>query len=125
MPEKHVIRSLLNTDGSGSSILLRVSTTDASLLNLTLLATESVGVYSGRVKHSGLTKLKSKANRASYEEWEAILRRLLLLQPLPDDISPTSVQGVEAVASVDEEKSVTVIIRKRVGDITVGNIIRV
>jgi hypothetical protein len=72
------------------------------------------------VQSSQTSKLKTKNNSSTAEEWESILRGILL-GAIEDETQSPIPNGVEAVAKV-EDQSMTITIQKRIEGITVWQI---
>ncbi|KIH94964.1 hypothetical protein SPBR_03716 [Sporothrix brasiliensis 5110] len=107
----HVVR-MPRSDEEGSFVLVRVSPSGSASrpLNVRLVATEGVAPYVLALRHDRIDKLRGQNAPCSPEEWEQILSFLLLGQG--------SVDNVDATATVKEESTLTVTIRKRVQNIT-------
>jgi len=67
------------------------------------------------VKHNQTGSLKDKKFSGSSEQWDQVLARVLLGAEQIEDK-----QGVEAVAKLEGEASMTITIQKRIEGITVG-----
>jgi hypothetical protein len=71
------------------------------------------------VKQSKVSSIKAKNGPCTQDEWTLILESILLGTQASD--SQTDLfDGVETVASVQENKSIDITIRKRTEGITVG-----
>ena len=71
------------------------------------------------VKSNKVSSLKAKNSPCSQDEWETILQFILLGKAI-EDSQKELLDGVEAVASIDPEKSIDITIRKRTEGITVS-----
>lgn len=74
-----------------------------------------------KVTHNTVSSLKAKNSPCSQDEWTVILEYILLDKPVEDN-QKELLGGVEAVASVDSRKSISVTLRKRIEQIIVSGI---
>ncbi|KAL1903639.1 hypothetical protein Sste5346_000268 [Sporothrix stenoceras] len=107
----HVVR-IPRSDEVGSFVLARVSPSGPASrpLNARLVATEGEAPYVLSLRHDRIDKLRGQNAPVSPEEWEQILLFLLLGQG--------SIENVDATATVKEEATLTITVRKRVQNIT-------
>ncbi|EPE07437.1 mitotic apparatus protein p62 [Ophiostoma piceae UAMH 11346] len=107
----HVLR-IPRSDEEGSFVLARVSSSGQASkpLNARIVATEGEAPYSLSLRHDRIDKLCGPNAPCTSDEWEGILRFLLLGQGWVDNI--------DATATVKEESAVTIAVRKRVQNIT-------
>jgi len=71
------------------------------------------------VKRNKVSSLKAKNGPCTQDEWALILELILLGTQASDDHTEL-LQGVETVASIQEDKSIDITIRKRTEGITVS-----
>lgn len=71
------------------------------------------------MKHSRTASLKTKNCPCSQDEWENILSLLLLGKPIQNEENDIY-QGLEIIADVDNQVSISLTIRKRIEGITVS-----
>lgn len=107
----HVLR-IPRSDEEGSFVLARATASSQASkpLDVRLVATEGESPYSVSLRHDRIDKSRYQSAPCSPDEWEAILKFLLLGQGWVDNI--------DATATVKEESDVTITIRKRVQNIT-------
>ncbi|CAK7197720.1 hypothetical protein SEUCBS139899_000368 [Sporothrix eucalyptigena] len=100
------------SDEEGSFVLARVSPSGPASrpLNARVVATEGVAPYVLSLRHDRIDKLRGQSAPCSPDEWVQILEFLLLGQG--------SIENVDATATVKEEATLTITIRKRVQNIT-------
>ncbi|KAL2265555.1 hypothetical protein VTJ83DRAFT_6655 [Remersonia thermophila] len=108
MAPSHIIR-IPRTDEEGSFILGEVAPSGSKPLNVKLVATEGEAPYVLKLRHDRIGELRASSSPCSPEEWEAILKSLLL--------GGDPVDGIEAGAEANLEKSITITIRRRVAGI--------
>ncbi|OAA64413.1 DNA double-strand break repair and VJ recombination protein [Niveomyces insectorum RCEF 264] len=113
MPDEasHVLK-IPRSDEEGSFILARVSPSGPASrpFNAKVVATEGVAPYALTLRHDRIDKLRVKNAPCSADEWEHILAFLLLGRGFLDN--------VDATATVQEESTLTITVRKRVQNIT-------
>ncbi|CAK7217146.1 hypothetical protein SBRCBS47491_003073 [Sporothrix bragantina] len=107
----HVVR-IPRSDEEGSFVLARVSPSGPASrpLNARLVATEGVAPYVLSLRHDRIDKLRGQTAPCTPDEWEQILSFLLL--------GKGHIDNVDATATVKEEETLTITIRKRVQNIT-------
>ncbi|EFW98836.1 hypothetical protein CMQ_4688 [Grosmannia clavigera kw1407] len=107
----HVVR-IPRSDEEGSFVLVRVSPTIPSSgpFDVKLAATEGVAPYVLTLRHSRIDKLRVKTAPCTAAEWEQSLASVLL------DQGPFA--NVDATATVEEESTLTIMIRRRIENIT-------
>ncbi|KAF1827348.1 uncharacterized protein K489DRAFT_375437 [Dissoconium aciculare CBS 342.82] len=114
--DRPIIRRLARIDGNHQHLLLSITQTGSSLLDLKLVATDHEHLYHGALLDNAIKSLQASNFDGPLNEWKSILSHSLL-QTRPEDISPDQYSGVEAVASISKS-IVTITIRKKVGSIT-------
>ncbi|KAK0651349.1 hypothetical protein B0T16DRAFT_386796 [Cercophora newfieldiana] len=99
------------TDASeeGAFILGEVSPSGSKPLNLKIVATEGDAPYAIKLRHDRVDELRVSNSPCSPDEWEKILKAVLL--------GEGSVEGIKAGAEVEGSKSITITIRRRVAGI--------
>ncbi|KAL2160346.1 hypothetical protein VTH06DRAFT_1519 [Thermothelomyces fergusii] len=108
MAASHIIR-IPRTDEEDSFILGEVTPSGSKPLNVKFVATEGEEPYVVKLRHDRIHELRASSSPCPAEEWERILRALLLgSQP---------VEGIEAGAEADVGRSITITIRRRVAGI--------
>ncbi|KAI4239548.1 MAG: hypothetical protein L6R40_005493 [Gallowayella cf. fulva] len=138
MASEHVLR-LPRTDSPGDYILLNASSNGASPLDFQLLATEGTEPYVKTrkpslnplissmykltdlrtVKHSRISKYRSKHNHLSQSQWETLVRSTLLQERTPkseDTEAEDPLKDLELVASITNSK-LTITFRKAISGI--------
>ncbi|KAK3387023.1 hypothetical protein B0H63DRAFT_146599 [Podospora didyma] len=105
------------SEEEGAYILGQVTPSSSSagskLLNLRFVATEGEEPYVVKLRHDRIGELKVSNSPCSPDEWEAILKSVLLnIKPDGDGID-----GIEAGAEAHVGKTVTITIRRRVAGI--------
>ncbi|KAM0325413.1 hypothetical protein ACHAQA_007399 [Verticillium albo-atrum] len=96
------------SDEDGSFVLVNATQTRTKTLDLKLLGTDGLAPYVASLRHDRATALLAKNSPCAEDEWVDILSGLLTQKPA---------EGVEAIASVESEVSMTITVRRRVGDI--------
>lgn len=71
------------------------------------------------MRHSRIVSLQTKNSPCTKDEWEIILKSILLARVFSDGEAQL-MEGVEAVASVEENVSIGISIRRRTEGITVS-----
>ncbi|KAL2136717.1 hypothetical protein VTI74DRAFT_2128 [Chaetomium olivicolor] len=108
MGSSHIIR-IARTDEEGAFILGEVTSSGSKPLNVKFVATEGEEPYVVKLRHDRIGDLRASNSPCSPEEWESILKALLL--------RAESVEGIEAGAEANVGKSITITIRRRVAGI--------
>ncbi|KAK2749207.1 hypothetical protein FQN57_006822 [Myotisia sp. PD_48] len=122
MVDESILR-IPRSDSSGDFILIKASRSGTSKLDLDLVGTEGESPYVGTVKTSQINKLRAKNYRGGDDEWAAILSHVFKLD-ITAEVSQEWIAGLEVVAFVesdgddDEEKELTITLRKRIDSIT-------
>ncbi|KAK3343891.1 hypothetical protein B0T25DRAFT_615217 [Lasiosphaeria hispida] len=98
-----------DTDEDGAFILGQVTPAGSKPLNLKFVATEGEEPYVIKLRHDRISELRASSSPCSPDEWEAILKSLLL--------KGEPVEGIEAGAEAHVGKSITITIRRRVAGI--------
>ncbi|KAL1841412.1 hypothetical protein VTJ49DRAFT_7089 [Mycothermus thermophilus] len=109
MAPSHIIR-IPRTDKEGSFILGEVTQSGSKPLNVKLVATEGEAPYVLKLRHDRIGELRASSSPCSPEEWETVLKSLLL--------GGEPVEGIEAGAEANLEKAITITIRRRVAGIS-------
>ncbi|KAK3997110.1 DNA repair protein XRCC4 [Cladorrhinum sp. PSN332] len=105
----HIIR-VPRTDEDGSFVLGEVTPSGTSKpLNVKFVATEGEEPYVVKLRHDRIGELRATNSPCSPEEWEGILKSLLL--------KGDPVEGIEAGAEASARKSIVITIRRRVAGI--------
>ncbi|KAM0276711.1 hypothetical protein ACHAQH_006479 [Verticillium albo-atrum] len=107
-PPASVLR-LPRSDEEGTFVLVNAAQTRTKTLDLKLLGTDGLAPYVVSLRHDRAAALLVKNSPCSEEEWVEILSGLLTQKPA---------EGVEAIASVESEVSMTITVRRRVKGIT-------
>ncbi|KAK3946311.1 DNA repair protein XRCC4 [Diplogelasinospora grovesii] len=105
--------SRTDTDAEGGYILCQVTSTGPrpfQPLNVKLVATEGEEPYMLRLKHDRIGELRVKNSPCSPDEWERILKSLL--------VKNEPVEGIEAGAEASTGKEITITIRRMVAGIS-------
>ncbi|KAG4285577.1 hypothetical protein FPRO06_06837 [Fusarium proliferatum] len=97
------------SDDKSSFVLLQVTLKGSKQLDLKLVGTEGEEPYVASLKHDKVVSLRVKNCPASESEWQQILEDLFHQVPLPD---------IQATATVQSEKSISITIRKDIQGIT-------
>ncbi|KAK4149086.1 hypothetical protein C8A00DRAFT_38331 [Chaetomidium leptoderma] len=108
MAPSHIIR-VPRTDEEGSFVLGEVTPSGSKPLNVKFVATEGEEPYVVKLRHDRIGELRASSSPCSPEEWESILKALLL--------GGEPIEGIEAGAEANVGKSVTITIRRRVAGI--------
>ncbi|KAL2759679.1 hypothetical protein ACRALDRAFT_1079302 [Sodiomyces alcalophilus JCM 7366] len=97
------------SDEQGSFVLVHASQTRSKPLDLKLVGTDGLAPYLTFLRHSQASSLMVKNSPVSEDEWLKILSALLHQEPM---------EGMEAVASVEEESLIVITFRKQVRGVT-------
>ncbi|KAI1020830.1 hypothetical protein LB504_012012 [Fusarium proliferatum] len=97
------------SDDKSSFVLLQATPKGSKQLDLKLVGTEGEEPYVASLKHDKVVSLRVKNCPASESEWQQILEDLFQQVPLPD---------IQATATVQSEKSISITIRKDIQGIT-------
>ncbi|RBR06418.1 hypothetical protein FVER53590_04910 [Fusarium verticillioides] len=97
------------SDDKSSFVLLQATPNGSKRLDLKLVGTEGEEPYVASLKHDRVVSLRVKNCPASDSEWQRILEELFQQEPLLD---------IQATATVQSEKSISIIIRKDIQGIT-------
>ncbi|KAK3315146.1 hypothetical protein B0H66DRAFT_642421 [Apodospora peruviana] len=93
----------------GSFILGQVTSAGSKPLNVKLVATEGEEPYVVKLKHDRIGDLRVSNSPCSPDEWESILKAILL--------NGEPVEGIEAGAEAKARESITITVRRRVAGI--------
>ncbi|KAK3304411.1 uncharacterized protein B0T15DRAFT_512565 [Chaetomium strumarium] len=108
MPSSHIIR-IPRTDEDGAFVLGEVTPSGSKPLNVKFVATEGEEPYVVKLRHDRIGDLRASSSPCSSEEWERILKALLLGGEL--------IEGIEAGAEAHVGKFITITVRRRVAGI--------
>ncbi|KXX81236.1 DNA repair protein XRCC4 [Madurella mycetomatis] len=108
MASSHIIR-VPRTDEEGAYVLGEVTPSGSKPLNVKFVATEGREPYVVKLRHDRIGELRASSSPCSPEEWESILKALLL--------RGEPVDGIEAGAEANVGKSITITIRRRIAGI--------
>ncbi|KAK3293282.1 uncharacterized protein B0H64DRAFT_209764 [Chaetomium fimeti] len=108
MVSSHIIR-VPRTDEEGAFVLGEVTPSGSKPLNIKFVATEGEEPYVVKLRHDRVGELRVPSGPCSSEEWESILKALLL--------GAEPIEGIEAGAEANVGKSITITIRRRVAGI--------
>ncbi|KAL2171631.1 hypothetical protein VTG60DRAFT_2199 [Thermothelomyces hinnuleus] len=108
MVTSHIIR-IPRTDEEGAFILGEVTPSGSKPLNVKFVATEGEEPYVVKLRHDRIGELRASSSPCSPQEWESILKALLL--------GSEPIEGIEAGAEAKVGKSITITIRRRVAGI--------
>ncbi|KAH6847924.1 hypothetical protein B0I37DRAFT_154205 [Chaetomium sp. MPI-CAGE-AT-0009] len=108
MVSSHIIR-VPRTDEEGAFVLGEVTPSGSKPLNIKFVATEGEEPYVVKLRHDRIGELRAASGPCSSEEWESILKALLL--------GAEPIEGIEAGAEANVGKSITITIRRRVAGI--------
>ncbi|KAL2802896.1 hypothetical protein BJX63DRAFT_91751 [Aspergillus granulosus] len=113
----HIRRS----DEADAHVILHVSRTDSSAIELNITATEGECPYATTVRQAQLKKLRAKQYQGSDDEWRDIILHVFGL--LEEPAKPLDLlTGVEVSATIngsgEEDKELVLTVRKRIQDIT-------
>ncbi|KAL2264270.1 hypothetical protein VTK26DRAFT_8473 [Humicola hyalothermophila] len=108
MGPSYIVR-VPRTDEEGSYVLGEVIPSGSKPLNVKFVATEGEEPYVVKLRHDRIGELRASNSPCSPEEWEKILKALLL--------RGEPVEGIEAGAEANVGKSITITIRRRVAGI--------
>ncbi|SPJ87921.1 related to mitotic apparatus protein p62 [Fusarium torulosum] len=97
------------SDDKSAFVLLQVTSKGSKRLDLKLVGTEGEEPYVASLKHDRVVSLRVKNCPASESEWQKILEDLFQQEPLPD---------IQATATVQSQKSISITIRKEIQGIT-------
>ncbi|KAK0705114.1 hypothetical protein B0H67DRAFT_371789 [Lasiosphaeris hirsuta] len=98
-----------DADEDSAFILGQVTPAGSKPLNLKLVATEGEEPYVVKLRHDRIGELRASSSPCTPDEWEAILKSLLL--------KGEPVEGIEAGAEAHVGKSIIITIRRRVAGI--------
>ncbi|CEI69781.1 hypothetical protein FVEN_g7348 [Fusarium venenatum] len=104
----HVLR-FPRSDDEAAFVLVQITQKGSNPLDLKLVGTEGEEPYVASLKHDKVMSLCVNNCPVSESEWQKILERLFQQEPLPD---------IQATATVQSEKSVSITLRKEVQGIT-------
>ncbi|KAG7285103.1 hypothetical protein NEMBOFW57_009723 [Staphylotrichum longicolle] len=108
MAPSHIIR-VPRTDEEGTFVLGEVTPSGSKPLNVKFVATEGEEPYVVKIRHDRIGELRASSSPCSPEEWESILKALLL--------GAEPIEGIEAGAEANVGKSITITVRRRVAGI--------
>ncbi|KAH6622978.1 hypothetical protein F5144DRAFT_595236 [Chaetomium tenue] len=108
MVSSHIIR-VPRTDEEGAFVLGEVTPSGSKPLNIKFVATEGEEPYVVKLRHDRIGELRAGSSACSPEEWESILKALLL--------GAEPIEGIEAGAEANVGKSITITLRRRVAGI--------
>ncbi|KAL2882414.1 hypothetical protein SGCOL_002154 [Colletotrichum sp. CLE4] len=108
MASGHVLR-FPRSDSEGAFVIVQATPTRSKALDVKLVGTDGVEPYAVSLRHDKVASLRVKNSPVSEEEWVAILNAVLRQEPA---------DGVEAVASVENESVLTLTIRKKGNEFT-------
>ncbi|KAF5700958.1 mitotic apparatus p62 [Fusarium mundagurra] len=97
------------SDNKSSFVLLQATPNGSKRLDLKLVGTEGEEPYVASLKHDKVVSLRVKNCPASESEWQRILEDLFQQEPLLD---------IQATATVQSDKSISITIRKDIQGIT-------
>ncbi|KAG9501258.1 hypothetical protein J7337_006942 [Fusarium musae] len=97
------------SDDKSSFVLLQATPNGSKRLDLKLVGTEGEEPYVASLKHDRVVSLRVQNCPASDSEWQRILEELFQQEPLLD---------IQATATVQSEKSISITIRKDIQGIT-------
>ncbi|KAK2780299.1 mitotic apparatus protein p62-like protein [Colletotrichum kahawae] len=103
MASGHVLQ-FPRSDKEGAFVIVHVTPTRSKALDVKLVGTDGVEPYAVSLRHDKVVSLRVKSSPCSDEEWVSILTAVIRQEPLDD---------VEVVASVEDESSVTLNVRKK------------
>ncbi|QPC79580.1 hypothetical protein HYE68_010332 [Fusarium pseudograminearum] len=107
-PAMRVLR-FPRSDDKAAFVLIQVTQKGSKPLDLKLVGTEGEEPYVTSLKHDKVMSLRVSNCPASESEWKRILQSLFQQEPLPD---------IQATATVQSEKSISITLRKEVQGIT-------
>ncbi|CAG7556696.1 unnamed protein product [Fusarium equiseti] len=108
MAPMHVLR-FPRSDDTTAFVLLQVTSQGSKPLDLKLVGTEGEEPYVASLKHDRVMSLRVNNCPASESEWQQTLESLFQQKPLPD---------IQATATVQSEKSISITLRKEIQGIT-------
>ncbi|RSL56019.1 hypothetical protein CEP54_009080 [Fusarium duplospermum] len=97
------------SDDKSAFVLVQVTPKGSKPLDLELVGTEGEAPYVASLKHDRVVSLRVKNCPASEDEWQSILEALFQQEPVPD---------IQATATVQSDKSISITIRKEIQGIT-------
>ncbi|KAF5670329.1 mitotic apparatus p62 [Fusarium heterosporum] len=97
------------SDDESAFVLLQVTSKGSKRLDIKLVGTEGDEPYVASLKHDRVVSLRVKNCPASESEWQQILEDLFQQKPLPD---------IQATATVQTQKTISITIRKEIQGIT-------
>ncbi|KAG8669826.1 hypothetical protein FPOAC1_009225 [Fusarium poae] len=104
----HVLR-FPRSDDKTAFVLVQITQKGSKPLDLKLVGTEGEEPYVASLKHDKVMSLRVNNCPASESEWQKTLESLFQQEPLPD---------IQATATVQSEKSISITLRKEVQGIT-------
>ncbi|KAK0670056.1 hypothetical protein QBC41DRAFT_99023 [Cercophora samala] len=105
MAASHIIR-IPRTDQEGAYVLGQVTPSGSKPLNVKFVATDGYAPFVIKLRHDRIGEYRVSNSPCSPEEWETILKSILL--------RGEPVEGIEAGAEVKSEESLTITVRRRV-----------
>ncbi|UQC74582.1 uncharacterized protein CLUP02_01233 [Colletotrichum lupini] len=108
MASGHVLR-FPRSDSEGAFVIVQATPTRSKALDVKLVGTDGVEPYAVSLRHDKVASLRVKNSPVSEEEWVTILTAVLHQEPA---------EGVEAIASVENESFLTLTIRKKGNEFT-------
>lgn len=108
MASGHVLR-FPRSDSEGAFVIVQATPTRSKALDVKLVGTDGVEPYAVSLRHDKVASLRVKNSPVSEEEWVTILTAVLHQEPA---------EGVEAIASVENESVLTLTIRKKGNEFT-------
>ncbi|KAK4178519.1 hypothetical protein QBC36DRAFT_102297 [Triangularia setosa] len=105
MAASHIIR-IPRTDQEGAYVLGEVTPSGSKPLNVKFVATDGYAPFVIKLRHDRIGEYRVSNSPCSPEEWETILKSILL--------RGEPVEEIEAGAEVKSEESLTITIRRRV-----------
>ncbi|KAF9877727.1 hypothetical protein CkaCkLH20_04862 [Colletotrichum karsti] len=103
MASGHVLR-FPRSDREGAFVIVQATPTRSKALDVKLVGTDGVEPYAVSLRHDKIASLRVKNSPCSEEEWVSILTSVISQDPAND---------VEVVASVEDESSITLTVRKK------------
>ncbi|KAK4120813.1 hypothetical protein N657DRAFT_658176 [Parathielavia appendiculata] len=108
MVSSHIIR-IPRTDEEGAFVLGEVMPSGSKPLNVKFVATEGEEPYVVKLRHDRIGELRASSSACLPEEWERILKTLLL--------GGEPIEGIEVGAEANVGKSIVITVRRRVAGI--------
>ncbi|KAH8657175.1 hypothetical protein BGZ60DRAFT_384402 [Tricladium varicosporioides] len=108
---------LNHTEEQAAFVLVKVESSGSNPLDVKLIGTDQESVFSVTLQHQKISSLRVKKSPCDEKEWETILGSILLDFDL-GEAHAAVINGVEAIAKVDEGESMTITIQKRIEGIT-------